>query len=88
MREEKGSSQPRGEKCPLPLRNMKLCILPFFDYLFNKHARLNTFSWLQGHGNLRISRIVRFILPFFFSLYDEYVCSPMLIFPMIVYFNC
>jgi len=55
--------------------------------LFNKHARLNTFSWLQGHENLRISRTVRFILPFLFSLYDEYVCSPMLIFPMIVYFN-
>jgi len=30
---------------------------------------------------------VRFILPFLSSLYDEYVCSPMLIFSMIVYFN-
>jgi len=81
MREEKGGSQPRREKRSLPLRNPKLCILPsFFDWLFNKHARLNTFSWLQGHGNLRISRTVRFILPFLFSLYDEYVCSPMLIF--------
>jgi hypothetical protein len=30
---------------------------------------------------------VRYILPFLFSLYDEYVCSPMLIFPMIVYFK-
>jgi len=30
MREEKGDSQPRGEKHPLPLRNSKLCILPSF----------------------------------------------------------
>jgi len=30
MREEKGGSQPRGEKRPPPLRNMKLCILPSF----------------------------------------------------------
>jgi len=30
MREEKGGSQPRGEKCPPPLRNSKLCILPSF----------------------------------------------------------
>jgi hypothetical protein len=26
MREEKGSSQPRGEKCPPPLRNSKLSL--------------------------------------------------------------
>jgi hypothetical protein len=25
---------------------------------------------------------------FSFHLYDKYFCSPMLIFPMIVYFNC
>jgi hypothetical protein len=43
---------------------------------------------LQGHENLQISRTVRFILPFLFGLYDEYVCSSMLIFPMIIYFNC
>jgi hypothetical protein len=30
MREEKGGSQPREEKCPPPLRNSKLCILPSF----------------------------------------------------------
>jgi len=30
MREEKRSSQPRREKCPPPLRNSKLCILPSF----------------------------------------------------------
>jgi len=30
MREEKRGSQPRGEKCPPPLRNPKLCILPSF----------------------------------------------------------
>jgi hypothetical protein len=41
------------------------------SYLFNRHARLNSFSWLQGHKNLRISRTVGFILPFIFSLYDE-----------------
>jgi hypothetical protein len=29
-RREGGSSQPRREKCPLPLRNPKLCILPSF----------------------------------------------------------
>jgi hypothetical protein len=28
MREEKGGSQPRREKRPLPLRNPKLCIPP------------------------------------------------------------
>ena len=30
MREEKGGSQPRREKRPLPLRNPKSCILPSF----------------------------------------------------------
>ena len=30
MREEKGGSQPRGEKRPPPRRNSKLCILPSF----------------------------------------------------------
>jgi hypothetical protein len=30
MREEKGGSQPRSEKCPLPLRNSKSCIPPSF----------------------------------------------------------
>jgi hypothetical protein len=30
MREEKGGSQPIGEKHPLPLRNPKSCILPSF----------------------------------------------------------
>jgi hypothetical protein len=30
MREEKGGGQPRGEKCPLPLRNPKSCIPPSF----------------------------------------------------------
>ena len=59
-----------------------------FDQFFNGHIRLNSFFWLQGHKNLRISRIVRFILPFLFNLYDEYVCSLILIFSMIVYFNC
>jgi hypothetical protein len=39
-------------------------------------------------GKEKRKRTVRFILPFLFSLYDKYVCSPMLIFPMIVYFNC
>jgi hypothetical protein len=34
---------------------------------------------LQGHKNLWISRIVRSILPFILSLYDEYVCFSMLI---------
>jgi len=29
MREEKGGSQPRREKCLLPLRNLKSCIPPF-----------------------------------------------------------
>ena len=29
MREEKGASQPRGEKPPPPLRNQKSCIPPF-----------------------------------------------------------
>jgi hypothetical protein len=26
MREKKGGSQPRGEKCPPPVRNQKSCI--------------------------------------------------------------
>jgi len=30
MGEEKGGSQPRREKCPLPPRNPKLCILSSF----------------------------------------------------------
>jgi len=30
MREEKGGSQPRREKRPLPLKNPKLCILSSF----------------------------------------------------------
>jgi len=36
MREEKGGSQPRGEKQPLPLRNMKSCILPSFLLVFQQ----------------------------------------------------
>jgi len=35
--------------------------------LFKKHATLNSFSWLQGNGNLWISRTMRFILPFLSS---------------------
>jgi len=53
-----------------------------FDSLFNKHVRLN-FFFFQGHINLHISRTMRFILPFFFSLYDEYVC-----FFMLISYNC
>jgi hypothetical protein len=34
---------------------------------------------LQGHKNLRISRIVRSILHFLSSLYDEHACFSMLI---------
>jgi len=30
MGQEMGGSQPRREKRPLPLRNPKLCIPPFF----------------------------------------------------------
>jgi len=30
MREEKGGSQPKGEKGPTPLRNPKSCIPPSF----------------------------------------------------------
>ena len=88
MREEKGGSQPRREKLSLPLRNPKLWILPFFLLVVQQTCKAKHFSWLQGHGNLQISKTVRFILPFLFSLYEEYVCSPMLIFSMIVYFNC
>jgi len=29
MREEKGGSQPRREKCPLPLKNPKSFLPPF-----------------------------------------------------------
>ena len=36
--------------------------------------QLNSFSWLQGHENLKVSRTVTFILPFLFSLYDEWIC--------------
>ena len=34
---------------------------------------------MQGHKNLRISRIMRSILHFLSSLYDEYACFSMLI---------
>jgi len=45
-----------------------------------QHARLSSFSWLRGHRNLQISRTMRSILPFLFSLYDEYTCFLMFIF--------
>ena len=69
-------------------KKSKIMHSSFFLLVVNKHARLNSFAWLQGHANLQISRTVRFIFPFLFSLYDEYVCSSMIIFSMIVYFNC
>jgi hypothetical protein len=43
------------------------------EWLFNRYAKLNLFSWLQGHKDLLILKIMRFILPFIFSLYYEWV---------------
>jgi len=43
MREEKGGSQPRGEKHPPPLRNSKLCILPSFLLVFQQTCKAKHF---------------------------------------------
>jgi hypothetical protein len=43
MREEKGGSQPRREKFPLPLRNPKLCILPFFWLIVQQTCKAKHF---------------------------------------------
>jgi len=48
-------------------------------YFFNGHTRLSYFSWLKEYINLQISKTVRFIISFLFSLYDEYKCFVMLI---------
>jgi len=43
MREEKGGSQPRIEKRPFPLRNPKLCILPFFGLVVQQTCKAKHF---------------------------------------------
>jgi hypothetical protein len=40
MREEKGGSQPRGEKHPPPLRNPKSCISPSFGLVVQQTCKV------------------------------------------------
>jgi len=62
----------REETQTLPSINQKSCILSSLGVVVQyRYARLNLFSWLQGRKNLQISRTMRFILPFIFSLYYE-----------------
>ena len=83
MNERREGGQPANKrKTPPPLRNPKSCILPSFLLVVQQTCKAKLIFFVAKHGNLRISRTVRFILPFLFSLYDEYVCSPM---PKLIY---
>jgi hypothetical protein len=46
--------------------------LSFSLVFFFSYARLGYFSWLKGCRSLQISKFMRSILSFLFSLYDEY----------------
>ena len=77
---KRGGGQKREEKHSLSSKTLNHAFFFLFNQLFNRHARLSFFSWLQGHRNLRFSRTVRFILSFLFNLFDEHACFSMLIF--------
>jgi hypothetical protein len=87
MREEKGGNQPRREKHALPLRNLKSCIPPFL--LVVQHTcKAKLFFLVARTRKPSDFKNCEIYFTFLFSLYDEYEFSPMLIFSMIVYFNC
>jgi len=87
MREEKGVASQEDKNAPPPVRNHKSCIPPFF-LVFQHTCKAKLVFLVAMTRKPSDFKNCGFILPFLFSLYDEYVCSPMLIFPMIVYFNC